>query len=114
MMAEQKQAGQLLVELAQVMDKLRGPEGCPWDREQDHISLKPYLVEEAYEVLEAIELGDMHKLAEELGDLLLQIVFHAQIAKERGEFDLTEPLQQIVAKLKRRHPHVFGDVQVES
>ncbi|NLW16770.1 MAG: nucleoside triphosphate pyrophosphohydrolase [Firmicutes bacterium] len=113
-MAEQKQAGQLLVELAQVMDKLRGPEGCPWDREQDHISLKPYLVEEAYEVLEAIELGDMHKLAEELGDLLLQIVFHAQIAKERGEFDLTEPLQQIVAKLKRRHPHVFGDVQVES
>ena len=113
-MADQKQAGKLLVELADVMDKLRSPEGCPWDREQDHVSLKPYLVEEAYEVLEAIELGDMHKLAEELGDLLLQIVFHAQVAKEQGHFDLAEPLRQIVAKLKRRHPHVFGDVQVNS
>lgn len=113
-MAEQRGVGELLVELAQVMDKLRSPDGCPWDREQDHVSLKPYLLEEAYEVLEAIELGDMHKLAEELGDLLLQIVFHAQVAKEQGNFDLTEPLRQIITKMKRRHPHVFGDVQVES
>lgn len=113
-MSNQSRADQLLVELADVMDKLRSPDGCPWDREQDHTSLMPYLVEEAYEVLEAIQLGDMHKLAEELGDLLLQIVFHAQIAKEQGEFDLSDPIKQIVAKMKRRHPHVFGQTKVES
>lgn len=113
-MLEQNRAGQLLVELADVMDKLRGPDGCPWDREQNHQSLMPYLVEEAYEVLEAIQLGDMNKLAEELGDLLLQIVFHAQIAEEQGEFDLSEPIRQIVAKMKRRHPHVFGKAKVDS
>lgn len=113
-MSEPNRAGQLLVELAAVMDKLRGPGGCPWDREQDHKSLMPYLVEEAYEVLEAIQLGDMNKLAEELGDLLLQIVFHAQVAEEQGSFDLAAPIEQIVAKLKRRHPHVFGDATADS
>lgn len=113
-MLNQNPAGQLLVELADVMDKLRAPDGCPWDREQDHNSLMPYLIEEAYEVLEAIQLGDMHKLAEELGDLLLQIVFHAQIAQEHGDFTLAEPIRQIVAKLRRRHPHVFGEAKVES
>ena len=110
--AQVQTAGRLLHELAAVMDKLRSPEGCPWDREQDHLSLQPYLLEETYEVLEAIELGDAHKLAEELGDLLLQIVFHAQIAQENGDFDLTEPIRQIVEKMRRRHPHVFGDVTV--
>mgnify|MGYP001000652082 CR=1 FL=1 len=113
-MSNQDQAGSLLIELTEVMDKLRAPDGCPWDREQSHVSLMPYLLEEAYEVLEAIQLADMHKLAEELGDLLLQIVFHAQIAKEQGEFDLSEPIRQIVAKLKRRHPHVFGQTKVAS
>ncbi len=107
-------AGQLLVELADVMEELRGPGGCPWDREQDHKSLMPFLIEEAYEVLEAIQLEDMNKLAEELGDLLLQIVFHAQIAQENTEFDLAEPIRQIVAKMRRRHPHVFGEVSVTS
>lgn len=113
-MSEYNRAGELLIELAEVMDKLRSPEGCPWDREQDHKSLMPYLVEEAYEVLEAIQLGDMNKLAEELGDLLLQIVFHAQVAMEQGSFDLAAPIEQIVAKLKRRHPHVFGEGKADS
>ncbi len=109
-----KTAGQLLHELTDVMDKLRLPDGCPWDSEQTHHTLKPYLLEESYEVLEAIDQEDMHKLADELGDLLLQVVFHAQIAKENGEFDLRLPIQNIVDKLKRRHPHVFGDVTVTS
>lgn len=101
-----------LTELAELVERLRAPDGCPWDQEQDHKSLMPHLVEEAYEVLEAIQLGDMHKLAEELGDLLLQVVLHAQIASESGAFDLSEPIRQITAKLRRRHPHVFGDVSV--
>ncbi len=109
-MTSPQEPGQLLNELAEIMDKLRSPAGCPWDREQDHLSLRPYLIEEAYEVLEAIQLGDPHKLAEELGDLLLQVVLHAQIADEEGHFNLTEPIRQIIAKIRRRHPHVFGDV----
>ncbi|MGI6345111.1 MAG: nucleoside triphosphate pyrophosphohydrolase [Bacillota bacterium] len=107
-------AGQRLEELAAVMETLRSPEGCPWDRQQTHVSLKPYLLEEAYEVLEAIDQNDMHKLADELGDLLLQVVFHAQIARENGEFALDKPIELIVAKLRRRHPHIFGDVTVTS
>lgn len=107
-------ASHLLVELMDIMERLRLPDGCPWDREQSHQSLKPYLLEESYEVLEAIDQGDMHKLADELGDLLLQVVFHAQIAKEYGEFDMALPIQNIVDKLKRRHPHVFGNVTVSS
>jgi tetrapyrrole methylase family protein/MazG family protein len=103
-----------LEDLSDIMEKLRAPEGCPWDREQDHYTLQPYLLEEAYEVLEAIDQQDMHKLADELGDLLLQVVFHAQVAKENGDFDLAEPIRLIVAKMRRRHPHVFGDVTVSS
>ncbi|NMA69203.1 MAG: nucleoside triphosphate pyrophosphohydrolase [Desulfitobacterium sp.] len=99
--------------LLEVMQKLRSPEGCPWDREQNHDSLVPYLVEESYEVIDAIESQDMYNLAEELGDLLLQIVFHAQVAQETGEFGYQDVLQGIIEKMVRRHPHVFGDLAVK-
>jgi len=88
---------------------LRGPQGCPWDREQDHKSLKPYLIEEAYEVIEAIESEDDNKFAEELGDLLSQVVMHAQLAKERKAFEIETVARMISEKLIERHPHVFGD-----
>ncbi len=94
--------------LVKIMSRLRGEGGCPWDREQDHRSLRPYLLEEAYEVLEALDGGDMYKICEELGDLLLQVVFHAQIAAERGSFDINGVVAGISEKLIRRHPHVFG------
>ncbi|MGQ9730377.1 MAG: nucleoside triphosphate pyrophosphohydrolase [Candidatus Zipacnadales bacterium] len=99
-------------ELVELMARLRGCGGCPWDREQDHQSLKPYLLEEAYEVLEAIDTANDKKLAEELGDLLLQIVFHAQIGAERGRFSIEDVIKRICEKLRHRHPHVFGDVTV--
>ena len=98
-------------QLVETMARLRSPEGCPWDREQDHESLKPYLLEEAYEVLEAIDAGG-DDLCAELGDLLLQIVFHAQVAAEDGRFTMDDVCRAIHDKLVRRHPHVFGDVQV--
>lgn len=94
--------------LLDVMVRLRSPEGCPWDQEQNHVSLKPYLIEESYEVLEAIEAQDMYNLCEELGDLLLQVVFHAQIAAEEGNFTAQDVLRAIIEKMIRRHPHVFG------
>lgn len=94
--------------LVEIMARLRGEGGCPWDREQTRESLKPYVVEEAYEVLEAIDEGDVAKLREELGDLLLQVVFQAQVAREAGEFTIGNVVQTIVEKLVRRHPHVFG------
>jgi tetrapyrrole methylase family protein/MazG family protein len=97
-------------ELVALMSKLRAEGGCPWDREQTRESLKPYLLEETYEVLDAIEKDDIDLLVEELGDLLLQVVFHAQIAKEDGEFDINDIVTGIVGKLVQRHPHVFGDV----
>lgn len=100
-------------ELVQIMARLRAEDGCPWDREQDHQSLKPYLLEEAYELIEAVDSGDAAKLCEELGDLLLQIVFHAQIAAERGQFDIADVCRGINRKLLNRHPHVFGSVQVQ-
>lgn len=97
--------------LVDVMRKLRNPDGgCPWDLEQDHRSLARYTIEEAYEVVEAIESGDMDHVAEELGDLLLQIVFHAQIAQENGLFDFDKIAQLEAEKMVDRHPHVFGDV----
>jgi MazG family protein len=95
--------------LVEIMSRLRGPAGCPWDLEQTHKSLKPYLIEEAYEVLDAIDGGDDRELCEELGDLLLQVVFHAQIASEEGRFRVEEIAASISDKLLRRHPHVFGD-----
>lgn len=97
-------------ELVALMAELRAEGGCPWDRKQTRQSLKPYLLEETYEVLEAIEKDDIDLLVEELGDLLLQVVFHAQIAKEDGEFDIHDITTGIVKKLVERHPHVFGDV----
>lgn len=93
---------------------LRGPGGCPWDQEQTHASLAPYLLEEAHEVIEAIDSGDPAHLCEELGDLLLQVVFHAQIAEESGHFDLDAIAEAEVAKMVERHPHVFADAQATS
>ncbi|HEX4646258.1 MAG TPA: MazG family protein [Verrucomicrobiae bacterium] len=96
------------------MERLRSPKGCPWDREQDHRSLRWHAVEEVYELMDAIEAGDDHEMAEELGDLLLQVVFHCQMAEERGAFDFDTVARQIVDKLIRRHPHVFGAAQART
>ncbi len=98
--------------LVDVMAKLRSPGGCVWDLEQSHLSLRRYIVEEVYEVLEAIDLADADKLCEELGDLLLQIVFHARIAEECGEFSVQDVVDTVTDKMVRRHPHVFGDISV--
>ena len=98
--------------LKEIIAKLRSPEGCPWDRKQTHASLKPYLIEECYEVLQALEEGTPHKLCEELGDLLLQIMLHAQIAAEAGQFDSDDVARGISNKLIHRHPHVFGGRKV--
>ncbi|MDR7522657.1 MAG: nucleoside triphosphate pyrophosphohydrolase [Armatimonadota bacterium] len=99
-------------DLVAVMARLRGPGGCPWDREQTHASLAPYLLEEAHEVLEAISHNDLKALRAELGDLLLQVVFHAQMAREAGRFDAGAVVDGLARKLIDRHPHVFGDVRV--
>jgi MazG family protein len=101
-------------DLLRVMAKLRSPKGCPWDREQDHLSLRWHSVEEVYELMDAIEAGDDQEMAEELGDLLLQVVFHCQMAKERGAFDFEKVARIIVDKLIRRHPHVFGDAKAKT
>jgi tetrapyrrole methylase family protein/MazG family protein len=95
--------------LVNIMDRLRKPDGCPWDVEQDFQTLKRYVIEETYEVVEAVEVGDMHKLRDELGDLLLQVVFYSQIAKEQNIFDVNGVIRGISEKLIRRHPHVFGE-----
>ncbi len=100
--------------LLDVMARLRAPDGCPWDREQDHLSLRFHAIEEVYELLDAIEAGDDHEMAEELGDLLLQVVFHCQLARERGAFAFEQVARNITEKLIRRHPHVFGDVKVKN
>lgn len=100
--------------LLRIMSRLRGPGGCPWDREQDHMSLRWHAVEEVYELLDAIEAGDDLELEEELGDLLLQVVFHCQLAKERGAFDFEKVARHISDKLIRRHPHVFGQTRVKN
>jgi tetrapyrrole methylase family protein/MazG family protein len=96
-------------ELLNIMEKLRGDKGCPWDKEQTRESLKPFILEEAYELIEAIESGDPEKMKEELGDLLFQIVFQCQIAKERKEFDISDVIGMISKKMIKRHPHVFGE-----
>jgi MazG family protein len=101
-----------LAQLRQIMAQLRGPGGCPWDHEQTHRTLRGSLIEEAYEVVAAIEKADDENLCEELGDLLLQVVFHAQIAQEEGRFDLDAVALGITQKLVRRHPHVFGEETV--
>ena len=96
-----------------VMARLRAPGGCPWDREQTHATLRTYLIEEAYEVLEALDGADDVKFAEELGDLLLQVVFHAQMADEEGRFTIVDVIREIYEKMIRRHPHVFGEKQAK-
>jgi tetrapyrrole methylase family protein/MazG family protein len=96
----------------EVVHRLREPDGCPWDREQTHESLRPYLLEETYELLEAIDSGNDEKMMEELGDLLLQVAMHAEIAAQEGRFDATQVSEAVAAKMVKRHPHVFGDVSV--
>lgn len=102
-----------LNDLLEVMARLRSPTGCPWDREQDHMTLRYHAVEEVYELMDAIEAGDDQEMLEELGDLLLQIVFHCQLAKERKAFDFDKVARHITDKLIRRHPHVFGNLKVK-
>jgi len=101
-------------DLLKVMARLRSPTGCPWDREQNHRTLRRHAIEEVYELIDAIEAGDDHEMAEELGDLLMQVVFHCQLAKERGAFDFEKVCRLLVEKLIRRHPHVFGTTKVKS
>jgi uncharacterized protein YabN with tetrapyrrole methylase and pyrophosphatase domain len=100
-------------DLLAVMARLRSPTGCPWDRQQDHMSLRWHAVEEVYELLDAIEARDDHELEEELGDMLMQVVFHSQLARERGAFDFERVARHITDKLIRRHPHVFGNLRVK-
>src|SRR6185503_17726754 len=100
-------------DLLRIMVRLRSPSGCPWDREQDHKSLRWHAVEEVYELLDAIEAEDDYEIMEELGDLLLQVVFHSQLGKERKAFDFDKVVQHLNDKLVRRHPHVFGKLKVK-
>jgi MazG family protein len=104
--------GRRLLDLVKVMARLRGPGGCPWDREQSHETLARHLLEESHELLEAIDGGDSQAIRDELGDLLLQVVFHAQMASEDGRWDVDDVARGLVEKLVHRHPHVFGDVEV--
>lgn len=99
--------------LLQLMRDLRGPDGCPWDKEQTHLSLAPYAIEETFEMVEALEKQDDHEFCEELGDVLFQVVLHAQLATERNAFTITDVIKSISEKLVRRHPHVFSDVNVK-
>jgi tetrapyrrole methylase family protein/MazG family protein len=107
--ASTKFAGESFAALVELISRLRAPGGCPWDREQTHQSLKPMMLEEAYEAVEAIDEGDDEELQGELGDLLLQVVFHSQIASEENRFNVGEVIERISSKMIRRHPHVFGD-----
>ena len=100
-------------DLLKVMAKLRSPTGCPWDREQSHLTLRRHAIEEVYELIDAIEARDDVEMAEELGDLLLQVVFHCQLARERSAFDFEKVTRHLVDKLIRRHPHVFGTTKVK-
>ncbi len=109
-----KAGGERVLDLLRVMQRLRGPGGCPWDREQTHQSLARHLLEEAHEALEAIDSGDAERLREELGDVLLQVVFHAEMACQEGTFDIDDVAEGITQKLVRRHPHVFGGADVGS
>jgi tetrapyrrole methylase family protein/MazG family protein len=101
-------AGKVFSDLVALQERLLAPNGCPWDREQTHESLRTYLIEEAYEVLDALESGDADKFAEELGDLLLQIIFHSALASQAGRFDVSDVIERVHTKMVRRHPHVFG------
>jgi MazG family protein len=107
-------AGEWFAKLVALQARLRGPQGCPWDREQTHESLRKFLIEEAYEVLDALESGDAGKFASELGDLLLQVTFHSILAEEAGRFTISDVIESVYTKMIRRHPHVFGDVKAET
>ncbi len=109
-----REVGKLFEDLVTLQARLRAPGGCPWDREQNHETLRPYLIEEAYEVLDALDSGDPAHIAEELGDLLLQVVFHAQLGAEVGSFDIAGVIEHIHTKMVRRHPHVFGQAEAET
>ena len=113
-MAKKIQNKSAIQDLLCVMAKLRSPTGCPWDREQSHLTLRRHAIEEVYELIDAIEARDDVEMAEELGDLLLQVVFHCQLARERGAFDFEKITRQLVNKLIRRHPHVFGQTKVKN
>jgi tetrapyrrole methylase family protein / MazG family protein len=108
--ARDRAAGKWFEKLVALQARLRGPRGCPWDREQTHATLRKYLIEETYEVLDAMESGDPRKFCEELGDLLLQVVFHAILAEETGSFTMSDIIESVHSKMVRRHPHVFGNV----
>jgi tetrapyrrole methylase family protein/MazG family protein len=108
------EAGEKFSDLVELISRLRAPGGCPWDREQTHESLKPMMLEEAYEVVEAIDEGNDEDLLGELGDLMLQVVFHSQIATEEGRFTVAEVIERISSKMVRRHPHVFGEDKAET
>src|SRR5215472_12955201 len=112
--SRQKNPGPAFAKLAAVISRLRAPGGCSWDREQTHHTLRTYLIEEAYEVLDALDADDDVKFAEELGDLLLQVLFHAQIAAEQRRFTISDVIREIHDKMVRRHPHVFGNVQAKT
>ena len=101
-------------DLRAIVARLRAPDGCPWDREQTHASLRPYLIQEAYEVLAALDEGDTRRLPDELGDLLFQVLIHTQLAEEAGEFSMADVLAGLADKLVRRHPHVFGEARLET
>jgi MazG family protein len=107
-------AGEWFEKLVAVQKRLRAPQGCPWDREQTHATLRPYLIEEAYEVIDALDSGDDAKFAEEMGDLLLQVVFHSEIAREQERFSVADVLREIHDKMVRRHPHVFGNARARN
>ena len=107
-------AGDWFEKLVAVQKRLRAPQGCPWDREQTHATLRSYLIEEAYEVLDALDSGDDAKFAEEMGDLLLQVVFHSEIAREQGRFTAADVVREIHDKMVRRHPHVFGKLRARN
>ena len=104
----------LYQQLRGIIAKLRAPDGCPWDREQTHASLRPYVIEEAYEVVAVLDSGDYRRLPEELGDVLFQVLLHAQLAEESGDFDMSTVLTGLSEKLVRRHPHVFGNIKLET
>ncbi len=113
-MSEAETPAAKFARLVEIMAALRGPGGCPWDREQTHESLKKYMIEEAYEAVDAIDDGDPGELAEELGDVILQVVFHAQMAREAGRFDISTVLDAINTKMISRHPHVFGEEKLDT
>ncbi len=112
--ARDRAAGRWFEKLVALQARLRGPNGCPWDREQTHASLRKYLIEETYEVLDAMDSGDPRKFSEELGDLLLQVVFHAILAEETRSFTMSDIIESVHTKMVRRHPHVFGEAEAST